>query len=589
MDYLKFYKLNLEPFRNDPDERFYFESAGARKAYLRVLRGVHQHKGLGVLIGPPGCGKTTLGEHLHRGLDGHQWAPRCLSIGHADCSSGWLLPHVAQVFEVGDPAADAPRLLEQIHARFIELQGEGRYPVLIVDEAQLLGSSGVMQEFRGLLNLMHEGRKTVSVVLLGLHALADVLALDEPLAQRVEVRVEIAALDRDEVGSYLDHRLTVAGSSNLFTDDAVDAFWSYSGGVPRLINTLADNVLFESFLAEEPQPDAAMVAEAAQQLGLKPASHAGGVSGPKDGTEGRPDWMESLVPPAETDFGLGEVAGDAIAEEEPELEDAMNSESGTQSKLAEGEFSMGSIVRALEGEDGEDEEDGEADLVSALASDEDTAVGAELALDLASDDGEVELDLGGEGDDAADTDSGQFELDLEADDLPPAAVPSPPAAARVEPAGEVELDLSDDEDEFELEIEDDSDDALEIEMADVSAADPLAEEPGMDTKLSLGAPGEEVDLELDEPETSEVPIPTLNGDEDVEFDPASLLDCDEDGEFELELKSEAEAPETVSVEDFDPASMLDDEPEEPKAPVTTSADDEEDDLDALFDEIQLPD
>ena len=100
MDYLKFFGLQREPFRNDPEERFFFEGDAVRRAYLRILRGVHQHKGLCVLIGPPGCGKTTLGEHLHRGLDGDEWASRCLSIGHSDCGTGWLLPHVARVFGV---------------------------------------------------------------------------------------------------------------------------------------------------------------------------------------------------------------------------------------------------------------------------------------------------------------------------------------------------------------------------------------------------------------------------------------------------------------------------------------------------------
>ena len=82
-----------------------------------------------------------------------------------------------------------------------------------------------------------------------------------------------------------------------------------------------------------------------------------------------------------------------------------------------------------------------------------------------------------------------------------------------------------------------------------------------------------------------MPIPSL--DDDGEFDPGSLLECDEDGEVDFALVSEPAT--TGGVEDFDPASMLDDEPEEPRAAAAEDDEEEEADLDALFDEIQIPD
>ncbi len=467
MDYLGFFDLNMEPFRNAPDERFYFEGANVRRACLRMLRGIHQHKGLGVLMGPPGCGKTTLGDHLVRGLDEESWAPRLLSIGHSDCGRGWLLPHVAQVFEVSDPADDAPGLLEQIHERFVGMQGHGRHPVLIIDEAQLLRTVEVMEEFRALLNLSHDGRNTMSIVLLGLPDLADALALDAPLAQRVETRIELEPLDADGVAEYVEHRLTVAGRSNLFSQDAIEALAAFSGGVPRLINTLADNALFEGFLAEERPVDAARVVEAAQQLGLERVD-AEGSAGP----DGQPEWLDSLVPPAETDFE-GSIEVEHMSPQAP----AIDASSGEQSKLDEREFSMGSIVREIEADD----------------------------------------------------------------------EPEEPASA------------------------DDGESGEDWDFSVVTERDTARREKR--------APSEP--LEDDDPVTCSAVVEEAD---DGEFDPSSLLDPDDADDAEA-----AEPDTSGTLDGFDPGSMLDDEIVEPVAAAAEEPEEEEVDLDALFDQIQVGD
>jgi hypothetical protein len=149
------------------------------------------------------------------------------------------------------------------------MQSSGRHPVLLLDEAQLLRDTETMEEFRGLLNLEHQGRRLLSLVLLGMESLNEVLAADPALAQRVEVRVGLSGLDRDEVEAYITHRLDCArGSSDVFTPEAVSAVFRYSDGTPRLVNTLADNALFEGFLARSNPVDASAVDTAAEQLGL---------------------------------------------------------------------------------------------------------------------------------------------------------------------------------------------------------------------------------------------------------------------------------------------------------------------------------
>ena len=272
MDHLKFFDLPSDPFQNESDERFYYESAPQKRARLRILRGIHQRKALSVLVGGPGLGKTTLAHSLLRALDPREYAAYYLSIPHESCSSGWFLPNVARAFGVHAPSAQVQTLVDQIHAQLVAVAASRRSAVLLVDEAQLFRNRDAMEEFRGLLNLLHEGRKLVSLVLFGLHELGEILKLDGPLAQRVEIRVELGAMDWLESQAYVAHRLRLAGATQaVFAPDALEALFRWSGGVPRLLNTLADNALFEAYLAETRPVDSSIVAAAAAALGFSSA------------------------------------------------------------------------------------------------------------------------------------------------------------------------------------------------------------------------------------------------------------------------------------------------------------------------------
>jgi type II secretory pathway predicted ATPase ExeA len=269
LDHLKFYKLEIEPFQNDLESRFYYESDVQRQARLRIVRGIYQRKGLSTLIGDAGCGKTTLAYHLRESLAGEKWNMRMLVIPHAACGSGWFLRSIARAFGVAQPASDPIAALSQNSKVLVELASRGSHPVLFVDEAHLLSDKAVLEEFRALLNLLHKGRKLLSLVLFGLPALDEILRSEVSLAQRVEIRVEIGSMNLEETAAYLQHRLTCAGgNAGLFGHDAIDALYAYTNGVPRMINTLADNSLFEGFLKQSRRIDGSLVTAAAKQLGL---------------------------------------------------------------------------------------------------------------------------------------------------------------------------------------------------------------------------------------------------------------------------------------------------------------------------------
>src|SRR5262245_36986501 len=269
MEHLEYFELPADPFQNDADASFYYESAPQKRSRLRLLRGIHQRKSLSVLVGGPGLGKTTLAHTLLRELEGKDYVASYLSIPHEGWSSGWFLPNVARAFGVPMPSPQVGQLIDQIHAQLVAIVTSKRVPVLLIDEAQLFRNREAMEEFRGLLNLLHGGKKLLSLVLFGLPELDEVLRLDEPLAQRVEIRVEMAAMDWLESQAYVSHRLRLAGATSaVFAPDALEALFRWSGGVPRVLNTLADNSLFEGFLTETKPVDSSVVQAAAQSLGL---------------------------------------------------------------------------------------------------------------------------------------------------------------------------------------------------------------------------------------------------------------------------------------------------------------------------------
>jgi type II secretory pathway predicted ATPase ExeA len=307
MEHLKFFDLPSDPFQNEADERFYYESAPQKRARLRLMRGIQQHKALSVLVGGPGLGKTTLAHSILRALEPREFAAHYLSIPHEACASGWFLPNVARAFGVHAPAGDTPALVDQIHAQLVSIEAAQRSAVLLIDEAQLFRNREAMEEFRGLLNLLHDGRKLVSLVLFGLHELGEILKLDAPLAQRVEIRTELTPMDWLESQAYVAHRLRLAGATSaVFGPDALEALFRCSGGVPRLLNTVADNALFEAFLSESKPVDASIVAAAAESLGLVPSPLEDPYPSmpqlvalkatPAFAEEAAADWLEPLAP-----------------------------------------------------------------------------------------------------------------------------------------------------------------------------------------------------------------------------------------------------------------------------------------------------
>ncbi len=269
MSYLEHFGLDREPFSNAPDARFYYNSEQHRQAMLRLMHVVDSNKGLAVVIGGVGTGKTTLARRMLDFLDEENYVASLLVMVHSGVTPEWILTRIALQLGVDAPAPDRMALLKQLYDRLIEIEASGRKAVVLIDEAQMLQTRELMEEFRGLLNLEIPPKKLLNILFFGLPEVEDCLRLDEPLAQRVSVKYRLQSYTHATAEAYISHRLQVAGAiDDIMAPETIPLIHSYAGGVPRLINTICDNCLFEAFLQKHDRVTLPIVETVAGDLGL---------------------------------------------------------------------------------------------------------------------------------------------------------------------------------------------------------------------------------------------------------------------------------------------------------------------------------
>ncbi|HZS12459.1 MAG TPA: AAA family ATPase [Nitrospirales bacterium] len=269
MSLIDFFQLKEHPFSITVDLRYFYSGQQHAEALVRLKYAVENMKGLAVLVGDIGTGKTTLATRLLEELDTAEYEAAMLVVMHGGITSEWMLRKIALQMEVANPAETKIALLTQLSRRLEEIMESGRKAVVIIDEAQMLDSQDLMEDFRGLLNIEINGLKAVTFVLFGMPELDNVLGLDKSLQQRVAVRYHLTALNAAGTADYINYRLQIAGSqNNMFERGAIPVICEYSHGIPRLINTVCDNALLEAFLRKQERIGAELIREVAKDLKL---------------------------------------------------------------------------------------------------------------------------------------------------------------------------------------------------------------------------------------------------------------------------------------------------------------------------------
>lgn len=264
--YLEFYGLTQAPFDLTPNPRFLFHSGKHREALNHLLYGIRERKGFVQLTGEVGAGKTTLCRALLEQLDGHFSTAVILN---PLMSADELIKAIATEFGLQARGLDRLDAVAAISGFLLKQVEQGRETVLIVDEAQDL-TEELLEQIRLLSNIETDDRKLLQIVLLGQPELRDRLNSHRlrQLRQRITVRYHLRPLTRFEMNQYIQHRLELAGANGVpcFTRPALWRVFSYSRGIPRLVNALCDKALLAGFVEHSDRITYRMVGRAVREL-----------------------------------------------------------------------------------------------------------------------------------------------------------------------------------------------------------------------------------------------------------------------------------------------------------------------------------
>jgi general secretion pathway protein A len=264
--YLELFKLHELPFRLSPDPQFLYLSKQHARAKAYMESTIWFTDGFVVITGEIGAGKTTLIETFLREL---QTDVIVAQVSQTQLSPTEFLQTVLVQFGFSPFNMKKAELLATLTQFLMEQFTSGRKVLLIVDEAQNL-SNRVLEEVRMLSGVETTKDKALRIILAGQPELSDKLNSPElvQLTQRVRLRFHLTALSKAETNSYIEHRLEVAGSQGrrIFAEDTFETMYRYTGGVPRLVNTLCDTALMAAFGRDKDTVDAEELNAAIEEL-----------------------------------------------------------------------------------------------------------------------------------------------------------------------------------------------------------------------------------------------------------------------------------------------------------------------------------
>jgi general secretion pathway protein A len=270
--YEQHFGFQESPFSITPDPRFFYANSVYLEAYANLRYGIEAKKGFIAITGEVGTGKTTLLRKLMLSLDK---TIQTVLVFNTDVTFNELLRVILR--ELGLPTAGKDRLgmVEELNDYLIEQLERGQTVCLLIDEVQYLSDES-LEGLRLLSNLETDRQKLLQIVLIGQPEFQ--AKLDQPhlrqLKQRIAIRCEISRLRDDEVGSYINFRLRMAGCDNpeLFHTDAIEKIAFYSKGIPRVINVICDNALVIAFAGSQTSVSKDVIGEVVRDLRLAPDS-----------------------------------------------------------------------------------------------------------------------------------------------------------------------------------------------------------------------------------------------------------------------------------------------------------------------------
>jgi general secretion pathway protein A len=265
--YEEYFGLTEKPFQITPDPRFLYLSQRHRDGFAHLLYGADQAGGFVLLTGEVGTGKTTL---CRSALAQATENVRVALILNPKQSPIELVASICDELQVSYPqkTTSIKALIDKLNLYLLRAYGQGQRIVVVIDEAQNLAVE-VLEQVRLLTNLEVSTQKLLQIILIGQPELSQMLERPElrQLAQRITARFHLTPLNKEETEEYISHRLKIAGvNREIFTKSATQRIFHYSGGIPRLINTLCERSLIGAYGFDVPVIKKDIVNNAAKEV-----------------------------------------------------------------------------------------------------------------------------------------------------------------------------------------------------------------------------------------------------------------------------------------------------------------------------------
>jgi general secretion pathway protein A len=292
--YEEFYGLRERPFDLTPNPKYVVLTDSHREVLLNLEYGIASRKGMTLLIGEAGSGKTTM---IRAAMDRQPVKVHCVHLHNPTLSRDEFNEMLAVRFGLSSAATQSKAtMLMELERLLLDRRKYDEKTVLIVDEAQSLPQD-LLEEIRLLANIETDDEKLLSVIIAGQPELAERLN-DRSLRQfkqRVALRCELKPLTPQETATYVVGRIRAAGgiAAEVFTRQAVSMMHERSQGLPRLISVIADNALLGGYAAGQRPIGADLVAEICRDFDLMPRSNG---SGPDQGPSKLIEAQRERVP-----------------------------------------------------------------------------------------------------------------------------------------------------------------------------------------------------------------------------------------------------------------------------------------------------